>query len=894
MADKKYDVGILGVWVGCNYGSIMTYYALNQMITSFGYSVIMIDKVLPKNSGSDFEHQMTHSRRFGMEHYNIAPALELKDYKKLNDLCETFVVGSDQVWNYGISKSAGKAFYLDFADDNKKKIAYSVSFGHGIDFAPENERIAISKLMKRFDAIGIREDDGVRIRRDVYGVDALQVLDPVFLPDPEKVYKPLAEKSSHRETEPFIAAYILDPTPEKREALLHLSKKLGGLKIINLLDGIPSTFEDNRKKMALPNCIENLQVEDWLYYLSNAQFVVTDSCHGASFAMIFKKNFIPITNKRRGFSRFHSLASLFGFTDRLVTDVNRILTDESLLRPIDYQKIDRIMARERERSTEWLKYNLSSDDASAAKASCIKSVEWTQKTDLCTGCSACVNVCPKQAITLQQDNLGYYRRNVNSQLCVNCGLCTSICPSVKLPEKKNNSKPELYEFIAASEDVLYKSSSGGVFTVMANEAFRRGGAVSGAAWTDDFTVQNIVIDNADDLPKLRKSKYMQSYTGKVFTDVKKRLESGQFVLFTGTPCQVAGLQAFLRKDYDNLIKVDILCGNAPSSLFFKKYIQDSFGDDLKEYQFRYKSQSRPWNSNVIRTTDKKGAQKVFQGEKEDNYQRVYHSHTMCSKHCENCDYQSVPRYGDLSIGDFWGIGKREPSLDVSKGVSAVLCNNKKGKAFFESLPSAEIGRVKKVPLAWLGKNGIALNNVRNFVSPQRDEFYDAVQVLPFGKAVNYALKPNHGNYPYADSKFLLQCTNGRIHFSADRNIWEEHFILDHTVLVIKPEAVEPGNYATIPLNNILEKGKEYTLKVRFMIRTNNPVFNFHVKDSGAKKNNQVIYSYHIDPSLNGTWIERSIKFIPNAIYYDEFMIGASQLIGEDAFIAFDHIIITGK
>ena len=124
MADRKYDVGILGVWVGCNYGSIMTYYALNQMITSFGYSVIMIDKVLPKNSGSDFEHQMTHSRRFGMEHYNIAPALELKDYKKFNDLCDTFVIGSDQVWNYGISKSAGKAFYLDFADDNKKKIAY--------------------------------------------------------------------------------------------------------------------------------------------------------------------------------------------------------------------------------------------------------------------------------------------------------------------------------------------------------------------------------------------------------------------------------------------------------------------------------------------------------------------------------------------------------------------------------------------------------------------------------------------------------------------------------------------------------------------------------------------------------------------------------------------------
>lgn len=360
MADnKKYDVGILGVWMGCNYGSIMTYYALNQTIQSMGYSVLMIDKVLTEKSARDVEYGRTHSRRFAEEHYNISVPLKYNEYGKLNDICDSFVVGSDQLWNYGISKNFGKKFYLDFADDSKRKIAYATSFGHSVDFAPDNERKIISGLMSRFDGISLREDDGVRLCRDVYGVDSVQVLDPVFLPDPEKLYKPLIEKSTMHEDEPFLAAYILDPTPEKKQALLHVSEKLGGIKIINMLDGFPWLFEENKQKMDMPNCIENLQVEDWLYYLSKAKFVITDSCHGASFAMIFKKNFIPITNKRRGFSRFRSLADMFGFRDRLVTDVNRILTDDTLLNPIDYGFIDTVMQKERERSLSWLKDKLS-------------------------------------------------------------------------------------------------------------------------------------------------------------------------------------------------------------------------------------------------------------------------------------------------------------------------------------------------------------------------------------------------------------------------------------------------------------------------------------------------------------------------------------------------------
>lgn len=126
--EKKYDVGILGVWTGCNYGSIMTYYALNNVIKSLGYSVLMIDKMLTGSQQSDVEHKMTHSRRFAEEHYDISPSLKKDEFYKLNDMCDTFVLGSDQLWNYGISKNFDKLFYLSFADASKKKIAYATSF----------------------------------------------------------------------------------------------------------------------------------------------------------------------------------------------------------------------------------------------------------------------------------------------------------------------------------------------------------------------------------------------------------------------------------------------------------------------------------------------------------------------------------------------------------------------------------------------------------------------------------------------------------------------------------------------------------------------------------------------------------------------------------------------
>lgn len=717
VSNKKehYDVGIFGVWSGCNYGSIATYYALNQVVTSMGKSVLMIDK--PVLRADDAELKETHSRRFGQEHYNISKQYKLGELHELNNLCDTFIIGSDQVWNYGISKNFGKAFYLDFAAEEKKKIAYAISFGHSIDFAPVDERFIISEYMSFFDGIGTREADGVRLCKEDYGIKAEQVLDPVFLADP-KIYDALIEKSSQKEEGEFIVSYILDPTPEKREAILHLQKEFGNVKVINLLDGLPWLFEKNKKLMDLPNCIENLQVEDWLYYLKNAKFILTDSCHGASFALIFKKNFIAMANKRRGFSRFTSLAQLFKFEDHLITNPKDVLTNPQLLESINYDVVENIMEVERKRCYKWLydvinlpkkneielkerniigKVNLINKNIipKPADGTCDeKTVLKIVNDKNCSGCGACETLCPKNAIKLCKNTEGFWVPNVNRNKCINCGLCLKKCTSQN-PTYNNNIAPKCYAMMA-SDEIRKISSSGGMFTVAAEYILEQGGYVCGAAYKKDFTVEHIIINDKNELGRLRGSKYIQSYASRIFSDIKELLKNGKLVLFTGMPCQIAGLYSYLGKNYDTLYTMDLLCHGITSFKVFEKYHKDILnGKQLKRLEFKEKE---PWGwhagVNAYFTDETKYSKPL----ESDLYFIAYLKSIAKNTTCEKCASNKLPRQGDLTIGDFWGIARYDEEVYDKKGTSVVLINNQKAEKFFEKL-KPRMEKVKEEPLS---------------------------------------------------------------------------------------------------------------------------------------------------------------------------------------------------
>lgn len=351
--EEKFDVGIVGVGVGANYGSVLTYYSLYKTIESFGNKVLMVSKIGARQN--DPEMQDTHAVRFAKKHYNLSKIYSLTTVTELNNVADTFVIGSDQVWNYGVSKGFGKAFYLDFANDNKRKISYAASFGHAKDFAPEEEVRNISGLMNRFNAISVREDSGVKLARDIYHIPAKQVAEPIFLTANDK-YLELAAQSNFDVSEPYLLAYILDPTPEKKAAIEHIAGKLG-LKIRIILDGWPKIFEENKAKMNIEGAVqEGVETYDFLKLYANSSYVLTDSFHGTAFALKFGKPFASIGNKRRGMTRFDSMFRLIGHRDRFTLDPTQIVTDDArFLASPDYKKINDALDKHVNESRSWLK-----------------------------------------------------------------------------------------------------------------------------------------------------------------------------------------------------------------------------------------------------------------------------------------------------------------------------------------------------------------------------------------------------------------------------------------------------------------------------------------------------------------------------------------------------------
>jgi len=354
---RKFDIGFIGWWYGENYGSILTNFALHQYLKSRNYSILMIEwplKEKPKGPVQD-----TRARRLAQKYYNVSIRRTFDELHDLNWFCDMFVVGSDQLWNYWSIKDTDYFYFLDFVEDSKKKIAYATSFGHPIFGSPNYYLKEASFHMSRFDKISVRENDGIDICRDTFGVEAVQAMDPVFICNKDE-YNTLIKTSKINSEEPYIFAYILSPTTEKRNALLELAEKLN-MKVKLVLDA-QFNVETNKAIMDMDECIcENLEIQDWLKLLHDSSYVYTDSYHGACFSIIFEKQFICIANIKRGISRFNTVFELLGLTSRMIFDpyeAKNYIDDV-----IDYTPVNIKLNAEVLKSKKWLDDSLTSRKA---------------------------------------------------------------------------------------------------------------------------------------------------------------------------------------------------------------------------------------------------------------------------------------------------------------------------------------------------------------------------------------------------------------------------------------------------------------------------------------------------------------------------------------------------
>lgn len=294
------------------------------------------------------------TRRFSNHFYETSLRYTFEETKKMNYHCETFLVGSDQLWNWYSTKDMGQYFFLDFADDKHKRIAYATSFGHAQSFFYGEEKLKVAYNLKKFDAVSVREKDGVKICEEEFGVIAEHTLDPVFL-CPSESYENAINLSAQGYAGKYLLAYILNPTEEKYEVIKKKALQLGiDYKII--LDAQAEKPVENKKVFHNDsNILEKIEIADWLWLFKNSEFIVTDSYHGFCFSIIFHKQFICFLNKLRGNSRFNSLAELLDVKDFLINDAIDIQKRDLEQRKVDYCSIEKRLDDERNRSLQWLK-----------------------------------------------------------------------------------------------------------------------------------------------------------------------------------------------------------------------------------------------------------------------------------------------------------------------------------------------------------------------------------------------------------------------------------------------------------------------------------------------------------------------------------------------------------
>lgn len=305
---------------------------------------------------------------------------------------------------------------------------------------------------------------------------------------------------------------------------------------------------------------------------------------------------------------------------------------------------------------------------------------YSNKRDCC-GCGACMNICPKGAISMQEDEAGFVYPHIDETLCIRCGRCKSVCAFQNCPEQ--NQPRTTYAAIAKNKTMRENSASGGVFSALAQKILREGGVVAGAAMGNDFSVKHIFVDSEKDLVQLQGSKYTHSSTEHTFETAQKLLKAGKKVLYSGTPCQIAGLKGYLGKDYENLITVDLVCHGVPSNRMFKDYIDclgKTYGGTVSEFKFRDKRIG--WGINGSANVSGKKI-KIWQSAS--SYLFYFTRCWLYRENCYCCKYACSHRPADLTIGDFWGIEKQHPEFlgkgnwEENRGISVLIVNTEKGE-----------------------------------------------------------------------------------------------------------------------------------------------------------------------------------------------------------------------
>lgn len=741
--------GILTFHQAANYGAVLQAYALKEVYEDLGYETHIINYTqdwsetapAPIHDFVNGQHSVGTALKCvrGMMSYSgdktrwsrfakfredyLDESIECTSPEDINALgYDVYIAGSDQIWNYRITgEKFDPVFFLQF-DTAATKIIYAAS-AQDTPF-PKDKEIEFLDMLKNTQCpIGIREEKLAAYVEKITGVRHPVVLDPTLLAG-RKIMERI--KTPEPPAHPYILIYQIDANPYTDISVKSLEARFQCPVYTMTVPRWGDTH--GRKGEADP--------AEFLSLLKGARFLVTNSFHGIALSLLFEKNFYVYDNNGV-MTRIDGLLELCHLKNRKV----KLTSDIDETSSIDYHVVSSILERARQSSRDFLSAALQGVELQVPEYPCNQRKKYSCVNEYgkqqCCGCTACANICPVHAITMKKDTEGFLYPEVDKNICIHCGKCIQVCSFHELSEI-DRPLQSLRAYGVKHNDIAERSTSrsGGAFVAFSDIIMAEGGSVYGAEMGKDFTVSHGRATNKTQRDQMKKAKYVQSEMGNTFLQAEQDLKQGKPVLFSGTPCQVAGLQSYLearKVDMAKLVCCDLVCHGVPSPSVWKDYlklIEEKYRGKITEAQFRDKEFG--WDTHLESFVVEGRKKKVVTRE----YTDLFYQHIMFRPSCHNCQFANLHRPGDLTLADFWGIEKHDPKFNDNKGVSLVLVSTEKGRKLFEQAKE-KLAVMECQPTECLQPTLVKPSDP----SPRRDAFWRDYQKMDFSEFVKKYTKP---------------------------------------------------------------------------------------------------------------------------------------------------------
>lgn len=717
----KKKIGIMTFVNADNNGAFLQTYALQTYLEKLGYDVeqmvpndLYIDKNLKKEKKEQLKKYINYRSKF-IHFINDDISTSFKKYIAYSKYYAV-ITGSDQVWNKNLTGGVfDKDFFLATVPSTVRRISYAASIG---DDQLYNEYTVeqFESMLKSIDNISLREESARKfLSENITYRNVDRHIDPTLLLDIND-YEPLMGDCKLELNEKYIFLFLVGAN----ERIINYTKKLSekyNLKVIHNHE--PGTFKNEKCLLC--------SVGEFLGYIKNAEIIVTASFHGIIFSLLMNKKVVPFTVKRP--IRVLDLMNLIKLSDLVNPD--EIIDIEKY--NIDYDSINKIIKKERKKSHDYL---ISAIEGNAYFDDSFLKVGNKYS---CYGCGLCESICPKNAITMIEDDEGFLYPSIDKDKCINCGLCEKKCiyKSNKLINTSLNRN--VYCGYYNDENALTICTSGGICKALSDYVLNNKGYIVGVRYDENLIPYYDITNNREIAEMFRGSKYILPKINNIYEKTKEKLNNGKLVLFVGSSCIVAALKKYLGKNYDNLLTVDFICHGYPSSKVFSMYkrqLEKKYNKKIVDINFRYKSE-KGWDSPHLKLVFSDG-EELIDYLYINEYYKLFGGDLIQKKSCYNCEFFLFNKPSDITVCDYWGI-RKDKHLDMynqNKGLSGIMINTKHGEEIFNKISKKIV--VKEISLEDMFEGNLQFPIG---LKEERIKFFEDIKNPPIDVLVNHYIKP---------------------------------------------------------------------------------------------------------------------------------------------------------